>query len=982
MTVVTVPIRLRVDALALDERLADVEDTFVAAVGRALAAADTEVVAPRGGPRRPRLDDPAFAWSGPALGGVTGPAREQIEARLVALLRELTTVAFDPDRVAGADGPGLLDRPQREPLDPTRHNAVVGVYLVPGYQDAGAPVAVDVANHDVEVDPTPPLRAAWVTFTTDDEVFDALTAVLAASGVEPRTATVGTILRAGDGRVWVGIADVGNRVWIRIDPLLGLERFQVVSTPRGPRLQAVPADLPASARYRLRPLGAATTPAQRVAILEEHFGDEWRTRLRAAAAQVALPVSADELDELIERVVHQMATVRAEHYGREGVRSFEVLEVDGQAWLLGNGAEIHDLVDVELIPLTEQVVALGQRGSGDTRAGGDALARQRTLDVLDLAATPGGAGPRCEPIEGEPAFEDLGPAGERLRRELTELAATLRTGICEHPGSTCRRLAHAIAARAHQIAQVGVREQAATRASQAGAGTLGLLDATAVASPAVLGLRELARAAARLDALANDVAQVVGDHAHLLPRPYTGRAASWQLRLWIALRPYLNDAVGWVFMAGCRTIMLQVLRASHQAIRDRLDNFTTYAALAEHAISALVTDLDHLEALQRELARDAGGTLSSVGQGVVDTWRGARERVVDALSGEMPGARYDRGTPGAIDRDATGRAVAIHDRNGRRWAPDELASAVEIARGTATSIDPVLQQLTDGHKARFQRDPSRIGEVLRSLLREMLAANEEVTRDCEADARYAFRSGSFTEADLRRQQATVPGSRVLLSGIHLQVHTEIGSFFGGSSVYGTGIDRLFGVELGKRSLNNFFEFTGLILLAVLCPPAAVVAGAGVSLVHRAEAGAAMTRSLAALDPNAFRERAEVEIELFAAELGLALSFLPVGGAVARGGAVAVRSAASRHGAQLFVRWARGAVTASMRASLRHGVAVALVRELATDQVMDLVLGRLVLGPAVAELQREFGPARVAAALGSPDASAGRRDPASGGEVAP
>jgi hypothetical protein len=975
VTVVAVPIRLRVDPATLDRHALEVERAFAAAVGRALATADGEVGASR---RRtpPTLHRPTFTWRGEAAGGVDGPAREAVEASLRARLDDVIDAVFAAGREATADAgrPGLLDRPQREPFDRSRHDKRLGVYLVPGYDGAGRPVAVVVTEVEATADAAGVLRPAWAIMHSNEEALEALRAIVSASGAVP-TGPVGAICRGSDGALWIGSADLAAGRWRSLDPVLGLERFVVQEGPRGPVLRSQPAFLPPTARYRLQPAGPATTVAERIAILEEVLGPAWRDQLRRQADASALGLEQDELDTLIERAVTSLARERAESRQSAGIRSYELLLVDGDPWLLGSGTDYHDLEDMDLIPLTEEMLGFAGTGAG---LGTDAPRAPRpagggprpTLEVLEGQPSSGGADVlSCDPIEGEPSFDELGEAGERLRRALGEVAATLRTTICPYPGATCRRLAQVAAARAAAISRVSVNEPATTQAREPGTGEFGALDATMVVSPAIIGLRELAGATARLDTLVDATATLVGERDDLLPRPYRDRGVSWKLRLYIAMRPVLDDAVAWIFVAACRTAMLQVLRASHRELRARLDNFTAYAPFAEHAVTALVTELDHLENLQRTLAREAGGTGVAVGQTVISTWRGARQSVLQLLDGELPRGGYDPGAPGSIDRDDTGRPIAIHDRHGRRWTPENLVSAIEIGRGTATSIDPLLQQLTEVDKARFQQQPTRIRATLRAVLEEMVRANEAVTGDCEADAWYAFRAGSFTEVDLRRERPTVPYSGVLLTGIHLHAHQAVGTFFRGAGVYGVGLDRIFGVELGKRSLRTFFEFTGTIALAILCPPAAVAVGVGLAGIHQAEAGAAVQRTRAALDPNAFRDRAEVEIEQFAAELGLALSFLPVAGTAARAGAVAVRSAGSRYGAQLFVRWARGAVTASMRQSLRHGVAVALVRELATDQIMDKVLGTYVLGPAIAELQREFGPPAVAEALARvPEAS--------------
>ena len=65
--------------------------------------------------------------------------------------------------------------------------------------------------------------------------------------------------------------------------------------------------------------------------------------------------------------------------------------------------------------------------------------------------------------------------------------------------------------------------------------------------------------------------------------------------------------------------------------------------------------------------------------------------------------------------------------------------------------------------------------------------------------------------------ASVQGTGYVLTGIHKLAHEQIGEFFQGDRFYAVGIDYLFSAALGLQELKSFIVFTGLVLLAVLCP---------------------------------------------------------------------------------------------------------------------------------------------------------------------
>ena len=153
---------------------------------------------------------------------------------------------------------------------------------------------------------------------------------------------------------------------------------------------------------------------------------------------------------------------------------------------------------------------------------------------------------------------------------------------------------------------------------------------------------------------------------------------------------------------------------------------------------------------------------------------------------------------------------------------------------------------------------------------------------------------------------------------------------------------------------------------------------------------ALFRSL--IDPDLVISRAEVEAELFAAELGLALTFLPHGKKIlsgARTGIEVVSRQGVRDSARALVTQARRGLTrqgaaAAARAirerfgrgvaeALKDDFAVALSIELVTDQAMDLFMSKLLIDPTVDLIFREYqdyapgakGPGRIMSSFAGP-----------------
>ena len=283
----------------------------------------------------------------------------------------------------------------------------------------------------------------------------------------------------------------------------------------------------------------------------------------------------------------------------------------------------------------------------------------------------------------------------------------------------------------------------------------------------------------------------------------------------------------------------------------------------------------------------------------------------------------------------------------------ELEAGITTRRGWIESLDPLVKQLVDLDEVleRFD-DPERgVRAELESLLTEMLENNREQTSEVEDSWLYAFRASRINESV---QRADVPYTSYQLGGIHLQAHMAIGDAFEGDGYYALGINWLFAVELGRRGILNFLEFTGTLLLAIACPPLGAAVGIALAAYHLEEAEEKEQLYESLIDPELVITRAEVEQELFVARLGFALSVIPEAGTILRG-ASKLGGAVVRSGVRIGVRRAGRALGEYLAEetvkSLQHGLVRAFLREIVTDQAVEAVAQR-VLEPIISQIERE------------------------------
>ena len=174
----------------------------------------------------------------------------------------------------------------------------------------------------------------------------------------------------------------------------------------------------------------------------------------------------------------------------------------------------------------------------------------------------------------------------------------------------------------------------------------------------------------------------------------------------------------------------------------------------------------------------------------------------------------------------------------------------------------------------------------------------------------------------------------------------------------------------------------MVLLAVVCPPAAAGVGLASAIHHYAEAEERRDIYMSLTDPEKVVSAAEVEAGMFAAKLGLVLALIPAGAEVGSGARAAMGGLARRAGVEVAEEvvetgarvGARALAGPALERTLRFGLAEKLAKELAEEVIMDRVIGAA-LDPIMAGLQEEWGKHRSDRGHGGGDRAAARADAA-------
>lgn len=819
-------------------------------------------------------------------------------------------------------------------------------------------------------------------------------------------------------------------------PINSLQQYEFIGPDADPPFRLTPG-LPTPTEVRLTFLGPYQPDAAQQAV-EEAFLGNFRERIRRVFPRPATLLD-DEYARLVDNLVANQLESQANSL-REGAhnRPFHLgllrfrtstiaFPLDDPSYAIPG--------EVCLLPVTVPVVygtgeGEGAGGSGQgaggagsqTGAGGQGGQGGGGQDgqgsggqgqggfIFDPTATPGeggfffpasGAGGEeqdCSSLLGEPPLDQLPEAdASRLRQLMGEIAYKLQIVPCDHAARFCVNAAGAIAARAAGIATAAASENRAglLRPIGTGAPNLGSVHFDPLPSPLMQLMRHLAGVVPLISGLSRAIMDIYGrpEIRRMIMGTWSNDRAGWSLHFLLELSPQLKQSVGLLFGYTCQLLLLQLLQASRQAIDERLGNIVNYARNFEQFLLPQLTRLEELIELRSRLqnmsmlvqAQQATHTIAALPTGAslvlpgvvsADPWLEAARSLTDALVEASRSRSATAGNRGQIVVE--GNQVRIWDSQGHLWTMEALERSIVMRRGTLEEIEPLVKQFSEIPEvmARFRNPSIGVRAELQRLLGEMSASNTEKTTQARNDWQYAFRASRINE---NLPSATIPGTSFVLQGIHLMAHQQLGEFFGGDPYYPEGINSLFNAELGFEALKDFFEYGGIILLSVICPPLGVAFGMATAAYHYEEAADRQELYQALIDPDLVMNRAELEAEMFAARLGLALAFIPEAGSIlGRGASIGVRLGA-RGSARLVARTARGAIrrglvrsagralarhlTTAMIRQIEQGLVRAFLSEIMIDRFMDRII-REVMEPVMAHVERE------AAVTGSVGGSAG------------
>jgi hypothetical protein len=1001
---VDVPTRLRVEPRALTERRDDVNAALDAAFRRALKVSAENAVAPRGGWVGVRLNPPTVTWSGDALGSVPVSMRADVEAGVADLFARALR---DADLVRKPSGPVPLQDPPMETIDPERYDEVLGVYFVPEYQGGGKKTALPVKGKP-KAGKTITLYQ-WIGVSRDDDraLTREMIKLLKERG-RPDSGYLGAIAHVKSG-FWVAVWSFpsGERVFslafhrpVRLTKIVG-------GKPGEPK----PVEMTAGGSYWLTYFGGADNIE---ATLTE-YNRPMVEQLMKSSGKLAAKFSKSEIKERVDPILtaHVKEEAARVPHGTKaflllGAGSYQALwPVPGTT--LGDGSPVSALDAVELWPIARHFTRTvpvtqppktdkkGEEGTGvgeGAGAGGGKEGKRGKdgkpgdgrggfVHVEGQMSAPGEPGrilppaPKgakrlewtCQPFRGEPPMAALGGAGEEMRKLRDDIAWRLQIDAkCDYAANFLLHAANALGGIAHNVAVWETNEKAKTKAAADGKGNLGSLHMEAMPSPQIQFLRHLAETVTVITDLERWVQEMYKAQPDLIEGDFKGEWARWSLAFGYEFVGTMKRAVASIFAMTCQVLFLQLLNASHDAIKTRLTNIDAFSAYFEAAVLPQLKTIGELLRMQelvknahliayysRNDPRMAKSTWPDVQMAVAtpvskplpraSTWRGATQSFMDSLE---PPQSPPPPPPVRADHyelvEEIGGAYSILDKDGHLWNADDLETAVLLRRGSVESVEPLVKQMIDLPEVLAQiRGGASTRSVLENLLRDMLAKNEDIARKARDDVMYGFKASSISES---WEAETVPGTGYALHGVHILAHQQIGEFFKGDWYYAEGINWLFGVELGKEKMLAVFEFTGLVLLAILCPPLAVDVGIALAAYHYSEAKEHAEVYGALIDPEAVRSRAEIEAELFGAELGLALSFLPVAGEIVGEARAALRLAqegveAAEAGGGAAARAAAtpaAEALAHLAQVLERGFVEAFVKEMAKAWLINKAIG--------------------------------------------
>lgn len=570
---------------------------------------------------------------------------------------------------------------------------------------------------------------------------------------------------------------------------------------------------------------------------------------------------------------------------------------------------------------------------------GSAVLTRGSLPVAvlteEVTLAGGGYGKDCPPLDlttadeahldrpylGEPSLDEWPGDYLHLAELIKDIATRLRMTEGRYAGSFALVAAAEVARQAELLGTVG----GGTLARQA----------------------ELSRLAQALTLVNNLAAAYVAamydlDRGKQLPCPIAARSGQWALHFHQLFIPRRREAVGQLFVSACQDVLLEVLENSAVELARRTAEFPRYMKVTRALLVILLARNVDLVALREKIAdtreRELRGRLTV---GSPFDWYRASADVVAAVRGGKP----DSSAPGSVvfvDNEYWAK-----DANGRWWSDRQLALAIGTSRKEAFLVDPFLEKVTDLDdivrrlRDAQARDDAREGAValevdavFAEVLAEVKRENEVRTQRARRDRAIAVGLASFVEN--RKDEI---GAR--LTGIHRLADERLRPMFEYRAVYVDGLRALTDAELGKAELWEFFNLVGLPFLAVFCPPAAFLIGAveAVDALVTAYEHRGVQRAI--LGGDDIITRAQVEAELWAAWIGVALTFLPEVPRATRAVSRALPGSEQRAAAIAATRLAEAEAKRLLAEATSERLVSAFLREAAKGYVLNLALSAVI-----------------------------------------
>jgi hypothetical protein len=994
---VHIPICVRLDATAL-EREDDVNEAVQAGARRALDHSHRQVLAPRDHYLEVKLREPEFSWSGLALDRATAEQRSRIEARV----REAIDMALRGSKVAAhmqnhGNVPAPLMQPAAETRDRTRFHPL-GYYAVPSYDKAGDQTTLPVQGKDDlpkgrVVTQWPKMPPGWFDRLPADIQVRMVVEELSALGVQPD----------------FGNGCYGLLWWQPSDPKFPVHFFVVTRENRRVEFW--------SELFPFRKLVKTPTGAQ----LEDHYGlpelglitAEWWTAdmvrsdyRRWLEEQVGSLQRPEQLS--VEDFIQANKSFIDENVDMAAPKNADslVLSAPGSTIYLDLPETARRWTGIAyLAPIARTALDFSEvdpskpagGGAGEAQSEGSDPIQGRGAGKRDRTGEGGGrkggyiyggdegregefAFPRpkaaigvelvCDSFDGEPPLKDL-PAdlAEELRKLIDDIADRLAIQPCYFAGHFCITAAWVLGERARTVSEVAAEDAPGLLDPPKHTRVQGTLDFTPTATPAIQYLRHLADVVSRLTHLARRIDSAYRANAKRISGFRADNHIGWMLEFGSKFNDALVNSIKDHFIHSTRTVFLQLLHTSRLNIGQRLDdkNFPGYAAFFEQLVRSELLQQDELQKLYNTLAKETQGVGTRAAGYALDAWRSiphtwheARQQLTGLfeLRDPFPVAAVGGGSSGDLVY-SPGMPVRIRDSKGYVWRLEQLERAVALRSDTVKEIDPVMSQIVANAKLkeRFVSQPHRIREELKALLEDMQASNTNVTKRVAEDQHYAFGLAPIDDSFSAKNPQTVPGTGFVLQGVHRLAHDTMNEFFRGDIYYNMGVGLAMRTEDTRRWLKEAVAFAIPLVLFVLCEPLGVIAGAAFAVENREEAAEKIEAYRGLINPDLVFDYAELEAELFAADIGVLLSFIPLPGMGRTAGKIGARAGLSlirgevRAAGGIIIRSVHRVLTKAMLKAIRGNIVKAFIKQIVMTEAMGFALNKMI-APVIEQIQRQ------------------------------